>query len=58
MNDSATFHIIISPSNLYLWWTLAPTEDEAWERFKIGYADVRRARRRGCRCVRVKLTLV
>lgn len=52
------FHIILSPSNLYLWWTLAPTEDEAWERFKIGYADVRRARRRGCRCVRVKLTLV
>jgi hypothetical protein len=50
-----TFHIIISPSGLYLWWTLAPTEDESWEMLKESYPDIRQAKRKGCRCVRVRL---
>jgi hypothetical protein len=52
------FHIIVMPSGAYAWWTLAPTEDESWEALKQSYPNLSRARRQGCRCVRVRLTLV
>jgi hypothetical protein len=55
---NSIFHIILSPSGLYLWWTLAPTEDESWDALKRDYPNIALAKQRGCRCARVELTLV
>jgi hypothetical protein len=55
---SDIFHIIVMPSGIYCWWTLAPTEDGAWDALRQSYPNLSRARRQGCRCVRVRLTLV
>jgi hypothetical protein len=46
-NDNDIFHIIISPSGQYFWWTLAPTEDESWEALKRDYPNIALAKQRG-----------
>lgn len=65
---SESYYCIVAPASLrnahpvFCFWSLGPTEDDAWRFFENGCADagngaIERARRDGMKCVRVRLTV-